>query len=332
MLHAVTHIHSAVVDLTELAEIDALRSVGECTGHHLPVPFVYPCVEHRTLAIIIGLAVTRRRGNEESHYDAGHRGVYARIVEQNPYNDGQEDIRGHFLFSQSPEYQGDDYYAEGDCQEPDVYRPSIEYRHYEDGHQVVRYGECGQKYFKGYRDLVSQYGQDAYGECDIGGRRDTPAGGRRSAVVHKDVNEGRSQHAAQSGDDGKHGLFGRGELSGRDFTLDFQADGEEEDHHQDVVDELLYVHVAREQDVDLAVRTGQMYLHGSLKEILVQDPCHREVGQEHRDYYAYEKQNSLEPGLPGQVSGGIANLDDSFVPRIYGNESHFRFRLLNFQR
>ena len=73
--------------------------------------------------------------------------------------------------------------------------------------------------------------------------------------IDKDEYDGGNQHSAKGCDDGQHGFPGRGELSVSDFALDLKTDREEENHHKDVVDELLYGHVPREKEVDLTIRT-----------------------------------------------------------------------------
>ena len=141
-------------------------------------------------------------------------------------------------------------------------------------------------------------------------------------MVDKRKDEGGYQHTTECSDDGQHGFLGRRKLTVRNLSLDLQADREEKEYHEDIVDEPLDGHVPREEEIYLSVRTGEMYLYGGFEEILVKGARCRQVGQKHRDDDAGQEQHALEPGCVRQFPGRIPELPDGLVPGENRYESH----------
>ena len=226
------------------------------------------------------------------------------------------------LLAHVPEQQGEEDHGDRDAQQQEVDLSAVEERDHQDGDQVVRDGEGGQEYFQGHRHLVAEHREDADGEGDIRGGRDAPAAGGHRAVVDDGVDECRGDDAAERSNHRQHGLLRRGQLSVRHFAPDFQPHGEEEDHHQDVVDELLDRQVAREEHVHIAVRTVEVQLHVRLQYIMIESARKGKVGQQHGHHHAGHEQNTLEPGLFGQTPAAFVEFKDTFVPGVDRNQSH----------
>ena len=118
-------------------------------------------------------------------------------------------------------------------------------------------------------------------------------------MVYDGVDESRTYHASEGRDYRKYRLFRRGELSVGYLALDFQSYREEENHHQDVVYELLDVHSARKAYIYGAVRTGAFDGELGVQYIMVQVAGEREIGQKQGHGYANQKKRALKPRLVG---------------------------------
>ena len=246
----------------------------------------------------------------------------AAVEEQGPHNEGAEEIREHALLTDAAQQQGEQDHHHGDCEQPEVDRAAVEERHHQDGNQVVGDREGGQEDLQRHGHLVAEHRENAHGEGDIRGGRDAPAAGGHRAVVDDGVDECRGDDAAERSNHRQHGLLRRGQLSVRHFAPDFQPHGEEEDHHQDVVDELLDRQVAREEHVHIAVRTVEVQLHVRLQYIMIESARKGKVGQQHGHHHAGHEQNTLEPGLLGQTSTAFVEFKNTFVPGVDGDQFH----------
>ena len=113
----------------------------------------------------------------------------------------------------------------------------VEDRDDEDGAEIVDDGEGQQEDFECRRNARPQHGHHADREGDVGGRGNGPsAHGEAVAPVDGGVDDGGHDHAAQGRDGGKGGGFCRLQRPHKHLAFDFEADEEEEDHHQAVVD------------------------------------------------------------------------------------------------
>jgi hypothetical protein len=107
----------------------------------------------------------------------------------------------------------------------------------QDGAQIVDDGERRQEDFQGKRHATAERGQDAQRKGDVGGGRDRPAAQRhRVAPVEGDVEGGRHGHAADGAGDRQRHLRGLRQRTLHDLALDLQANQQEEERHQAVVD------------------------------------------------------------------------------------------------
>ena len=115
-------------------------------------------------------------------------------------------------------------------------------------------------------------------------------------MVEKCKNHRRSHHAASCGDDRKDGFAHRRELAVDDLALDFEPDGEEEDDHQTVVDELLDGHPLRERPVDQSARRMDHQREVGLQQVVVIVLDYGEVGQQHGHEDAGQQHDAASPG------------------------------------
>ena len=150
----------------------------------------------------------------------------------------------------------------------------VEQRDDDDGAEVVEDGERQQEQLERARHPRPQQRQHADGEGDVGGRRNGPAFERDGvAGVDPDVDERRHRHAA----DGRHcrqrGLAEGRQLAPQQLALDLEADQEEEDRHQAVVDPQQQRLVDRQR--------ADAHAHGRVEEHLV-EPRQRRVVEDER--------------------------------------------------
>ena len=145
-------------------------------------------------------------------------------------------------------------------------------------------------------ECTPQHREDADGEGDVGGRGDTPAIGRHAPVVEEEVNQRRSRHATGGAQHRKNRLAERRELPRDDFALDFEADREEEDDHQAVVNQLLDGHAARIDPVDDPVGAVDRQREVGLQQMVVVLRREGEVGQQHGNSDADEQHHAARPG------------------------------------
>ena len=128
----------------------------------------------------------------------------------------------------------------------------------------------------GYPDWRT-FSEDGKGNIRSGG--DAPAGRGLGSVVDNGKDNGRHHHAAHGGNHGQDGLLERRKLTANHFPLDFQAHGKEEDHHQDIVDELLHGHILGEEPVYEPVRRGHVDGELRVQEIVINLFGKGKVGQ-----------------------------------------------------
>lgn len=94
----------------------------------------------------------------------------------------------------------------------------------------------------------------------------------------------------------KNRLAERRELPRDDFALDFEADREEEDDHQAVVNQLLDGHAARIDPVDDPVGAVDRQREVGLQQMVVVLRREGEVGQQHGNSDADEQHYAARPG------------------------------------
>ena len=182
----------------------------------------------------------RRRRGEQADRDAGQRGVHAGLEQGEPHADAEDRVDHD---APDPQHAGHDHQAEeteGDREPGQREVAGVEHRDHQDRADVVDDRERQQEQPRGRRDPPTQHAQHPDREGDVGRHRDAPAGTAVAARrVEREVDTGRHHHPADRRDDRQ----GRGarvaQVAVDQLVLDLQADDEEEDHHQGVVDPVL---------------------------------------------------------------------------------------------
>ena len=105
-------------------------------------------------------------------------------------------------------------------------------------------------------------------------------------------------------------------------AVKIRAGGEEENHHQDVVDEFLHGHVPREDPVNPAAGAFQLEGELGVEKGVVSLFGEGKVRQQHRYDHAGKQHHAVGPGLLGKLLLGNPEAVDFLVPPIYRNECH----------
>ncbi len=101
---------------------------------------------------------------------------------------------------------------------------------------VIGDGQRQQENPQAMRHARSHDGQAAYHEGDVRGHGDAPAALTGPTRLEGEIESGGHHHAADGCGDGERGQAKLPQLAKNQFAFDLQADNEEEDHHQAVVD------------------------------------------------------------------------------------------------
>lgn len=187
-----------------------------------------------------GLGDGRRGGNHKGRKHGGNGGMDARHEERGPDtghgDDGVEpDISDTEL--SGDEKQGKERHAYGEVGDGNLRR--VEEGYDEDRAEVVDNGERGEEHLGRERDTVAKHIDDGKGEGYVGGHRDSPAGGRRSASVERQEDERRDYHAENGRADRHDDLADLPEFATDKLAFEFEAYDKKEERHQAVVDPML---------------------------------------------------------------------------------------------
>lgn len=120
------------------------------------------------------------------------------------------------------------------------------------------------------------------------GRRDGPR-------VERKINQCRDHHTAQSRQYGQNRLLDGRELSDDDFSFDFEADQEEKNHHQAVIDKGLQGQAPGKHPVDHPPRSPHHQSDVDVEQPLITVRRQRKIGQQHRNGNADEQYQSARP-------------------------------------
>ena len=233
--HAVHDVLHASGGLGEpvLAEHVELGVVGVV---ELPAAVAQPVLDVLELDV-------RLHGQEEREDDAGKRRVDARVEHAEPQHKSKGDVPAGMVDLQpgeAPQRKAD---RGGGGKPRQARRLAVEQRDHDDAEQVVGDGERREEHLGRRRDLIARERHDAEREGDVGGDGHGPAA-LSPAPVEQRVDKGGGCHAAARGEDGHHGLPRIGEDACRELVLELDADAQEEDRHEKVVDKALERHRA----------------------------------------------------------------------------------------
>ena len=115
-------------------------------------------------------------------------------------------------------------------------RLGVENRDDEHRHQVVDDGQGEHENAEAAWNALAEERHAADDERNVGRHRNGPTAFPCFAVLKRQVDRNRCDHTAKRRGDGQCDLLGIAELSDDQLALDFEADDEEEDRHQPVVD------------------------------------------------------------------------------------------------
>ena len=207
-----------------------------------------------------GVGTQRMRRADEPEDDAGDRGVDARLENRQPQDDTHEHVERDVPDAGElhQQHQGDE--SDGGKRPADRKVGGVEDRDDDDRADVVDDGKGQEKDLHRLRNTITEQGDDADGEGNVGGHRDAPTVGADPASVEGEEDQGRHDHAAERGHRRECGSARVGEFAADEFLLDFEPDDEEEDNHQGIVDPRLKRLVDREQrakfEADVEVDEG----------------------------------------------------------------------------
>ena len=195
-----------------------------------------------------------------ARHDAGDRGVDARLENRQPQDDTNNHIDRDVPNAGELHQQYEDDESDGGKRPADGKVGRVEDRDDDDRADVVDDGKGQEKDLHRLRDTITEQGDDADGEGNVGGHRDAPTVGADPASVEGEEDQGRHDHAAERGHRRECGSARVGEFAADEFLLDFEPDDEEEDNHQGIVDPRLKRLVDREQraefETDVEVDEG----------------------------------------------------------------------------
>ena len=133
------------------------------------------------------------------------------------------------------EQPDDDHAADREGQHREL--AGVEHRDDHDRGEVVDHRDRGEEDLQRDRDPAAEHGEDAQREGDVGCRGNRPSVHReRVTAVHEGIDPRGNRDAADSRDEGQGDLGGRGKLTEEHLPLQLEADQQEEDRHQAVVD------------------------------------------------------------------------------------------------
>ena len=219
----------------DVQQIDAgveEREQGQDQERHPRVHAVLQDDERRVR--VAGQAVG---GDREGQRDAGDGRVHAGLEHEVPHGDAEQHVGRGVEDAQAVEgEQGRE--AAGRVQQVDEMQVAgVVQGDDEHGAQVVQNGQRQQEHLEPGRHAGAEHHQHAQRERDVGRGRNRPAAqGGGVAVVEGGEHEAGDQHAAEGGEGRQGGVPGVGEMAGDELALELQADQEEEDRHQAVVD------------------------------------------------------------------------------------------------
>ena len=294
MLQAVAHTHRVGRQQTHAAHVEPVVLVGKIIARRSRSQHQLLQVAHLMGEIL--LAVTGRHRDQHGHRHARNGRMHARIVEQPPDHHGGHQVEEHAFFAHllhEVDREHDDQ-----CRQQAAYLhlPPVKERDDQDCPQVVGDGQCREEYFERNRHAVAQHRKDADGKGDVRGRGYTPSVGRYGAVVEEQENDRRGEHAACGRQYRQDGLACRRKLPANDLPLYFESDGEKENHHQAVVNQLLDGHSARENPVDQPIGAVHHQRKIRFEQMAVIERSPGQVGQQHGYDHTTEQYDASRPG------------------------------------
>ena len=152
----------------------------------------------------------------------------------------------------------------------------------DDGTEVIDDRQGEQEHLQRRRDTAPEQRHHPDGEGDVGGHRDSPPAAFGSTGVEGEIDHCGHDHATEGGHRRQGGLAAVAQLADRPLAFDLQADDEEEDRHQPVVDDVVEVLGEMERpDGDVDRRRPQRLVTGAPRRVRPHQRHHRGRRQEY---------------------------------------------------
>lgn len=195
-----------------------------------------------------------------------------------------------------------------------LHLPPVKERDDQDCPQVVGDGQCREEYFERNRHAVAQHRKDAMAKAmSVAVGIPHPLAAMVPWLKNRKMIAGASMPPAgrQYRQDG---LACRRKLPANDLPLYFESDGEKENHHQAVVNQLLDGHSARENPVDQPIGAVHHQRKIRFEQMAVIERSPGQVGQQHGYDHTTEQYDASQPrGLP-ENCGRVYRSYDAHVP------------------
>ena len=181
-------------------------------------------------------AIARVGRRKEAENNAGDGGMDARFFDGGPEEEAKNGVESN---APTADPVGRDHGAEKQhtpAQSLDIDAVGVEDGDDENRADVVDDGEGEEEDTELRGKETSQQREHAEREGDVGGEGNPPAAAVLPRAVEGEEDEGGHDHPADGRHHGKRRLPRLAQLAMDDLSLDFEADNEEEDRHQAVVD------------------------------------------------------------------------------------------------
>ena len=186
---------------------------------------------------VLEVASRRRvsRG-QHAHGDARDRGMYARGESCEPDPEADEKVRDTVLHADAAEHQDHGIQPDGEAEGWHGDMAGVREGDDGQGHDVVDDHQGQQKGSDPHRRAAADQTEDAERERGVGAHDDSPAPGGRLAGIEREVDERGRRHAADGGQYGRGNAPSFAQVAHVELATDLQADDEEEEGDQTVVD------------------------------------------------------------------------------------------------
>jgi hypothetical protein len=259
-------------------------------------------VRERLLRVVprdVPLQQRRRRG-QQAERDPGQGGVHPRLQEGEPDAGPDDDVRRDEPDLEPLHDHDDEQPAEGAGQPPQLEVGRVEHRDHQDRADVVDDREGQQEQPCRRRDPAAEQAEHPDRERDVGRHRDPPTPAGVAAACDRDVDQRGDRHAPERSSDRQRGRARVAEVTADELVLDLQADDEEEDDHQRVVDPVLEALLDAEvSDLEAHVGVPEVEVRLRPGRVRPHERCRR--GQEQQD-----RARRLDPEELPQRAGDVA--------------------------
>ena len=178
-------------------------------------------------------------GDDQGEQHPGDGRMHARLKEGQPQREADADVGPERAHAQAVADGAGGEHQRARAEQRPRYLFGVEQCDHQHRAEVVGDGQRGEEDLEPERHAPAEQGEHAERESDVGGHRDAPASRARPASVERHVDPCRHCHPTRRGNERKRRPPGRGQLAMQQLVLYLQPDGEEEQHHQPVIDPMM---------------------------------------------------------------------------------------------